>query len=212
MSRAATNILIVDDDPSVRSSLAQIFKHFGHDVRMASDGFSALCEFRLAIPDILISDLQMPGMSGFELLSVVRRRFPQTHVIAMSGAFLGESVPVGVAADAFYQKGTAMGNLLEIMAAMTHPQRARVARGSTASSPVWIPECANESTDSSFVTIVCHECLRTFPQQIGAAVSLIQEAICKYCSTAIRFAIVQSAISGLERREPAEVPRGYSSL
>jgi len=212
MSRTATNVLIVDDDHAVRSSLAQILKHFGHDVRMASDGFSALCEFRLAIPDILLSDLQMPGMSGFELLSVVRRRFPQTQVIAMSGAFQGALVPVGVAADAFYQKGTTLGPLLEIMNAMTQPHRAGVARSSMASSPVWIPAYVNGTNDSAFVTIVCHECLRTFPQQLGVAVSLIQEATCKYCSTAIRFAIVQSAISGLERHEPAEVLRGYSPL
>jgi len=43
-------------------------------------------------------------MSGFELLSVVRRRFPAIQLIAMSGAFSGDGIPPGVAADAFMKK------------------------------------------------------------------------------------------------------------
>ena len=54
----------------------------------AEDGFSALAEIRKEVPDILLSDLNMPRMSGFELLSVVRRRFPSIRTIAMSGAFM----------------------------------------------------------------------------------------------------------------------------
>ncbi len=54
-------------------------------------------------------------MSGFELLSVVRRRFPAIQVIAMSGAYSCDGVPPGVAADAFYQKGTHPGLLFRIV-------------------------------------------------------------------------------------------------
>ena len=45
-------------------------------------------------------------MSGFELLMVVRNKFPAIKVIAMSGAFYGNEVPSGVLADAFHQKGS----------------------------------------------------------------------------------------------------------
>ena len=55
----------------------------------------------------------MPGMSGFELLSVVRRRFPAVLVIAMSGAFSGDQVPSGVTADAFYPKGNGVAVLMQ---------------------------------------------------------------------------------------------------
>jgi CheY-like chemotaxis protein len=88
MPNAKAQLLIVDDEPSIRMSLAQIFTASGHNVRSAADGFSALYEIRRGIPDILLSDLNMPGMSGFELLSVVRRRFPAIQVIVMSGAVL----------------------------------------------------------------------------------------------------------------------------
>jgi DNA-binding NarL/FixJ family response regulator len=59
----------------------------------------------------------MPGMSGFELLSVVRRVHPTIHVVATSGAFAGRSVPTGIAADAFYEKATSLSFLLEIIKA-----------------------------------------------------------------------------------------------
>jgi CheY-like chemotaxis protein len=79
----------------------------GLRVRSASDGLAALVEMRHETPDILLSDLNLPGRSGFELLSVVRRRFPTVLVIAMSGAFSGDQVPCVVTAHAFFPKGYA---------------------------------------------------------------------------------------------------------
>ena len=87
----------------------------GYTTRSAENGLSALAEIRLEVPDFLISDLNMPGMSGFELLRVVRREFPSIRVIAMSGAFSGDEVPSGVVADAFFQKGRGIGELLRII-------------------------------------------------------------------------------------------------
>ena len=106
-----------------RTTLSHIFTELGYSVRSAEDGFSALFEIRQEIPDVILSDLNMPGMSGFEFLSVVRRRFPGIHVIAMSGAFSGDGVQPGVAADAFYEKATGLGSLLQIVEAVTHPER-----------------------------------------------------------------------------------------
>lgn len=86
-------------------TLETVFDNEGYRVRSATDGLSALTEIRRETPDILLSDLNMPGMSGFELLSIVRRQFPEVRVIAMSGAFSGDAIPQGVAADAFLEKG-----------------------------------------------------------------------------------------------------------
>ncbi len=86
-------ILFVDDDSSLRETSALILKSFGYEVRTAEDGFHALVELRSLLPDVIISDLRMPNMSGFELLSIVRKRFPHIPVIAISGEFVGKAPP-----------------------------------------------------------------------------------------------------------------------
>ena len=113
------NLLVVDDEPALRTTLAEILVGFGHRVRCAADGHAALTELDQRMPDIILSDLYMPGMSGFELLSQVRREFPEVKLVAMSSAFPAGEMPQGVAADAFYQKGGGLGPLLRIVAGMT---------------------------------------------------------------------------------------------
>jgi CheY-like chemotaxis protein len=105
-------ILVVDDDHSVRESVAMTLIAAGYVVVAAEDGFRALWQLRKKLPDVVLSDLDMPGMSGFELLSVVRRRFPQISTVAMSGAYVGDEIPSGVIADGFFAKGSQSKNLL----------------------------------------------------------------------------------------------------
>ena len=81
-----TDIIVVDDNQVLLSVIAEIFKECGYIVRTATNGFAALAQIRRKVPRVLLSDLNMPGMSGFELQSVVRRRFPEIVAIAMSGA------------------------------------------------------------------------------------------------------------------------------
>ena len=116
-------LLVVDDEPSIRTSMSQVLTEIGYSVRSAQDGFSALVEIRKEIPEIILSDLNMPEMSGFELLSLVRRRYPAIRLIAMSGAFSGDEVPSGVAADAFYQKGSGVRSLLKIISGLAPLER-----------------------------------------------------------------------------------------
>jgi CheY-like chemotaxis protein len=202
--------LIVDDEESIRMSLSQIFTEFGHSARSAKDGFSALSEIRQEIPDIILSDLNMPGMSGFELLSVVPRRFPAIQVIAMSGAFSGDGIPPGVAADAFYGKGTNVGSLLQIVEAMTHPERLPSLRHPSTSAPIWIPRNGHDPSGEAYVMITCPECLRSFPQVLDEAICSIHEAGCVYCSSLIHYAIVQptdpASPQALQRKPGAVFP------
>src|SRR5580658_10665211 len=99
MARTKEEILIVDDSLSIRTSMSLVLNEMGYRVRTAEDGFDALRQVRQLMPDILLSDLNMPGMSGFELLAVFRQRFPEIKLIAMSGAFSHGAAPPNLSAD-----------------------------------------------------------------------------------------------------------------
>jgi CheY-like chemotaxis protein len=191
MPDAKINLLIVDDDAVLRNSLSYIFTNLGHNVRSAEDGFSALAAIRQQVPDILLSDLNMPGMSGFELLSVVRRRFPAIRAIAMSGAFSGEGLQLGVAADAFYEKGTGVGHLLLTVKDLGRSDWHPGLRSSSKLAPIWIPRNGHNPAGEAYVTITCPECMRTFPQVLDEDLYLIHESVCPNCSSPIHYAILQ---------------------
>jgi hypothetical protein len=151
----------------------------------------------------------MPGMSGFEFLSVVRRRFPEIHVIAMSGAFSGDRVQPGVAADAFYEKATSLASLLQIIEAVTHPERPAIQYPNRL-APIWIQSNGHDPSGEAYVMIRCPECLRTFPQILGKAISPVRETICVHCSSLIHYAIVQpvnaASPQAFQRKPGAVVP------
>jgi DNA-binding NtrC family response regulator len=115
MPETRAKLLIVDDERSIRMTLSCVLGEIGYQVRTAEDGFTALVEIAKEAPEILLTDLNMAGMSGFELLATVRRQFPEIKTIAMSGAFSGNEVPSGVAADAFYGKGSSMVALVRLL-------------------------------------------------------------------------------------------------
>lgn len=79
-------VLVVDDDESIRELFTLLLRKEGYEVTAAENGFDGLLKLKKLVPDVIISDLNMPKMSGFEFLSVVRRRFPEISVIASSGA------------------------------------------------------------------------------------------------------------------------------
>ena len=182
------SLLIVDNDPSIRYSLCQIFRAMGHSVRTAEDGFYALQEMGLAIPDILLSDLNMPRMSGFELLSVVRRRFPSVYVIGMTGAH-AEGLPSGLAADAFYKKATGLVALFQLVKTGSEIDSLSI-WASRKSTPIWVSPAGNSSRDRKEVFIGCPECLRAFPLPAEMSGEL-QEISCAHCRTSINYAVVE---------------------
>lgn len=112
------DLLIADNDPEVLTSLEEFFLDMGYEVRTATRGFQALAEINDRVPDILLCDLDMPGMSGFDLLAVVSRRFPNVRLIAMSGAFSGPGMTYGVAAHWVHQRGAGKAALLSAVASL----------------------------------------------------------------------------------------------
>ena len=63
-----TSVLVVDDDPDVCDLVRYKLEQSGFDVRRASDGDQALREVNAEVPDLVLLDIMMPGMSGLEVL------------------------------------------------------------------------------------------------------------------------------------------------
>jgi two-component system response regulator YesN len=79
-------VLVVDDDPGVRAFLAEFLEQQDLAVRTAQNGAQALAIFRMESFDFIVSDLQMPGMSGLEVAAAVRRTHPHIPIALVTGA------------------------------------------------------------------------------------------------------------------------------
>jgi DNA-binding NtrC family response regulator len=66
-------ILIVDDDRDARELIGQVLVEAGYLVEVASDGFEAMAKLPRALPDLVLTDLRMPGMHGVDLAQRIRR-------------------------------------------------------------------------------------------------------------------------------------------
>lgn len=83
----ARKILVVDDRPDSARSLAILLGIFGHEVRTAHDGPSALNEARANPPDVVLLDIGLPGMDGFEVARKMRQELglTKTTLVAITG-------------------------------------------------------------------------------------------------------------------------------
>lgn len=79
-------ILVVDDEDIIREVIAsKISKSLGYEVSQANNGKDALAEIDRAMPDLVVTDIKMPEMSGIELLSEIRKRRVSVPVIILTG-------------------------------------------------------------------------------------------------------------------------------
>ena len=94
-------ILIVDDDESLRWVTQAQLQQSGYEVSAAADGASALETIRQAPPDLVITDLRMPGMSGLELLKKIRADYPEILVIMVTAFGTVENAVEAMKAGAY---------------------------------------------------------------------------------------------------------------
>ncbi len=200
-AREKTHLLVVEDEPTIRQLFSMLLSAAGYSVAQADDGFAALEEIRRQRPALILSDLNMPRMTGFELLSVIRRRFPDMHVIAMSGAFDGDEIPTGVAADAYYQKsGRHIGTLVEVIEGILHEN------GDQEQEPaqpepqphvaLWVSR-RGTPIDAPHILLTCPECLRSFPHctEKSENTMKVTETECVFCRATIRYALLDPNIT-----------------
>lgn len=79
-------VLIADDEADVRALLQRALTMAGHEARVAADGNAALAALREAPADVAVVDIYMPGKDGIETIMDIRRRHPDTKIIAITGS------------------------------------------------------------------------------------------------------------------------------
>lgn len=100
MTEKNFSILVVDDQNGVRRLLYEVFIDEGYRVRMASGGSEALKLVSQEMPDIILLDIKMPGMSGLETLSELRRINSDVSVLMLTAygdlEVVGQAKKLGV--------------------------------------------------------------------------------------------------------------------
>jgi DNA-binding NtrC family response regulator len=93
----SARILVVDDEVGARTALADMLRDEGFEVEMAADAFKALGKYEAFAPHVVITDLQMPGMNGIDLMNKIREAEDPAAVIVMTA--FGD---VGTAVEAMH--------------------------------------------------------------------------------------------------------------
>jgi CheY-like chemotaxis protein len=114
MDLPGVRILVVDDRPDSLALLAEVLALFGAETRTALSADAALHELNSFTPDVVVSDLEMPGKDGYRLLAELRAQGVTAPVIAATGnpadhrrraaaagfaAFISKPSPIDVVAD-----------------------------------------------------------------------------------------------------------------
>jgi two-component system response regulator HydG len=110
-------ILVVDDEPAARSALTELLREENYEVHSASDGFKALGRLDEWEPDVIITDLKMPGLDGVGLLERVRERHPEVAVVVATAFGSVESAvqAVQLGADDYLTKPLQLPHLLVVL-------------------------------------------------------------------------------------------------
>lgn len=80
-----TRILLAEDNDIVAETLMLVLEAKGYETRRVANGVEALSTFDAVRPDVLITDLMMPGTDGIELIRQLRRLYPRLPIVAISG-------------------------------------------------------------------------------------------------------------------------------
>jgi DNA-binding response OmpR family regulator len=78
-------VLVIDDEKNLADTLVWILERAGFEATSAYDGESALQRLDTFQPDVVISDVIMPGINGIEVCTRIQARFPKCHILLFSG-------------------------------------------------------------------------------------------------------------------------------
>ncbi|HEV2561745.1 MAG TPA: response regulator [Rhizomicrobium sp.] len=89
-------VLVTEDEPMVRAVVAETLLDAGYTVQEAGDGMEAMETLEAGSIDLLITDIQMPRMNGYQLAEAAMARWPKLKIMLMTG-YAREGVPVAIA-------------------------------------------------------------------------------------------------------------------
>jgi two-component system, chemotaxis family, sensor kinase CheA len=115
---APKRVLIADDSPVIRELLSEILASAGLQVETAQDGLAALASIERSAPDLVLSDVEMPRMGGFELLTEIRQRSQRLPVVMLTtrGSVEDRRRAANLGANAYLIKTEFQGDaLLEVV-------------------------------------------------------------------------------------------------
>jgi len=122
-------VLLVDDEPKICAALARALVSEGYNVIFAESGFEAIRKFRDGIFDIVLLDLRMPGMNGWETLAQLTFLRPLLPVIIMTALPDQQAAAEAAGVGALLEKPLDLPVLLETMRRLlSEPIEARLAR------------------------------------------------------------------------------------
>jgi CheY-like chemotaxis protein len=87
---ARYKILVIEDNPVLQDSIAVWLDFAGYTVVVANDGFEGLAELSKELPDLIITDIAMPGLNGIEMIRSVRQfpcRLSRVPILVLTGSF-----------------------------------------------------------------------------------------------------------------------------
>ena len=92
MNLSGIKILVVDDDRNLLDLLDETLTTIGFDAQGAAEGFAALEKLKQKQFNLVITDIRMPGMDGFELLREIRKSYPGLPVLFITGVELPDAI------------------------------------------------------------------------------------------------------------------------
>ena len=115
---APKTALLVEDDPALRDMLCKTLQRAGFTVVTAVHGVDALVQMRSLSADVVVTDILMPEMDGFELIRTLHAKWPHLPIVAMSGIddtpnFRNQALKCG--AKAALSKPVNRAHLVEVM-------------------------------------------------------------------------------------------------
>jgi CheY-like chemotaxis protein/anti-sigma regulatory factor (Ser/Thr protein kinase) len=136
----ASRLLLVDDDRALRHALGTLLKEAGHHVLQAADGMEALALLARETPELILLDLNLPGMGGLELLERVRALATPPRVVVITSDDTPETVLTAIRGqvDRYVTKPFAPGAIIEVDDVLASSPAATLPIEVVSARPEWV--------------------------------------------------------------------------